>query len=132
MSIFIKIPNPFFKLKLTSSIVISFVSALIITTLSVAMVGQISVSAISNEISQDPVVLAQQYLDNSQNSVTFTKSKSLESVIQYLKAKNFNPSNVVAYSTIEIDNQFLDIPFSLDLSQDIAINQKTFLRYKEI
>lgn len=126
MSIFTKIPNTFFKLKLTSSIVISFVSALIITILSISMVGQISVSAISNEISEDPVVLAQQYLDNSQNSVSFTKSKSLESVIQYLKAKNFNPSNVVAYSTIEIDNQFLDIPFSLDLSQDLSTNQKNF------
>ncbi len=101
-------------------------SVLLVTTLSVATVSQISVSAISNEISQDPVVLAQQYLDNSQNSVSFTKSKSLESVIEYLKTNNFNASNVIAYTTIEIDNQFLDIPFSLDLSQDIAVNQKNF------
>ena len=115
-----------FKSKLLFGLVSTFMSVLLVTTLSVTMVSQISVNAISNYISQDPVVLAQQYLDNSQNSISFTKSKSLESVIQYLKTNNFEASNVVAYSTVQIDNQYLDIPFSVDLSQNLEANQKIF------
>ncbi len=112
--------------KLIQRSLFGLMSALLVTTLSVAMVSQISVNAISDNISQDPVVLAQQYLDNSQNSVSFTKLKSLESVIQYFITNNFEASNIYAYSSIEVDNQFLDIPFSVDLSKDLNVNQKSF------
>ena len=106
-------------------------SALLVTSLCIAMISQIAASAISNQISEDPVVLAQEYLDNSQNTVTFTKSKNLENVINYLKSKNFDASNVIAYSNVEIDNQFLDIPFSIDLSQGAVTNTKSFVESKK-
>jgi hypothetical protein len=91
-------------------------SALLVTTLLIAMVSQISVSAISQEISEDPVVLAQQYLDKSQNTITFTKTKSITQIQKYIKKNNFEANIYTAYSQVEVGDQFLETPFEFNLN----------------
>jgi Ricin-type beta-trefoil lectin domain len=104
----------------------SLMSGLIVAALTLSLVTQISVSAITQQIVEDPVVIAQQYLDNSQISIAFTKLKSIDEVINYLKTKNIEASNVVAYSPVAVGDQFIDIPFAIDVSKDMKTNSMYF------
>lgn len=94
----------------------SFISMITITAISSIL--QTPVLAIAQTISDDPVIIAQQYLDKSTIKHSFKIPKTLQEAKDFLSTKKYENGSSLGMIKVNVGNKTLDIPISLDLTID--------------
>ena len=105
-------------------------STLLVTTLIGTLAVQTPLMAVAQTVIDDPLVIAQNYIDQEQTTVSFKKLKSLQSTIVYLLKQNPVGSNVVLYGNVNLENVALELPFYSTTNTSATETQNAFVTAK--